>query len=92
MPTFGPAWINLYGSTRNYSLLEEHSHLNEGMGEGVSYRARLLCSLKTELLDPGDTGPAMVEVENAVPVSDVSVKSMGKAKVHTRMRVYVFKS
>ena len=74
LPTFGPAWINLYGSTRNYSLLEEHSHLNEGMGEGVSYRARLLCSLKTELLDPGDTGPAMVEVENAIPVSDVSVK------------------
>ena len=48
--------------------------MNEGMGEGVSYRARLLCTLKTELLDPGDTGPAMVEVENAVPVPDVSKK------------------
>ncbi len=71
LPTFGPAWINLYGSTRNYSLLEEHSHLNEGMGEGVSYRARLLCSLKTELLDPGDTGPAMVEVETTPPISEV---------------------
>ncbi len=61
----------MYGSTRNYSLLEEHSHLNEGMGEGVSYRARILVAMKTELLDPGDTGPAMVDVESTAPLSEV---------------------
>ena len=71
LPTFGPCWINLYGSTRNYSLLEEHSHLNQGLGEGVSFRARLLVSLKTEILDAGDTGPSMVEIENCLPVSEV---------------------
>ena len=64
--------MNLYGATRNYSVLAEHSHLNEGLGEGVSYRARLLIALKTEILNSEDTGPSMVEVEQALPVSEVS--------------------
>ena len=46
----------------------------KGWGRVCHTERDLLCSLKTELLDPGDTGPAMVEVENAIPVSDVSVK------------------
>ena len=63
--------MNLYGSTRNYSILEEHSHLNEGLSEGVSFRGRLLVSLKTEILDSQDIGPSMVELETTLPVSDV---------------------
>ncbi len=46
--------------------------MNEGMGEGVSYRARVLVAMKTELLDPGDTGPAMVDTETTAPVSEVT--------------------
>lgn len=38
VPTFGPSFIHLYGSTRDYSLLDQHSNLNTGLGEGVSYR------------------------------------------------------
>jgi hypothetical protein len=38
LPTFGPAFIHLYGSTRDYSLMDENSTLNEGLGEGVAYR------------------------------------------------------
>ena len=38
LPTFGPAFIHLYGSTRDYSLINENSLLNDGLGEGVSYR------------------------------------------------------
>lgn len=41
LPTFGPAFIHLYGSIRDYSLIDEHSTLNTGLGEGISYRARL---------------------------------------------------
>lgn len=44
LPTFGPAFIHLYGSIRDYSLIDEHSTLNTGLGEGISYRARL-CSI-----------------------------------------------
>lgn len=38
LPTFGPAWINLYGSARNFSMGEGTVERNEGIGEGVSYR------------------------------------------------------
>ena len=38
LPTFGPAFVHLYGSTRDFSFIDEHSTLNDGMGEGVSYR------------------------------------------------------
>ena len=31
MPTFGPCWVNLYGSTRDFSLFDEHNSLNEGL-------------------------------------------------------------
>uniref|UniRef100_A0A665X9R8 Otoferlin n=1 Tax=Echeneis naucrates TaxID=173247 RepID=A0A665X9R8_ECHNA len=52
LPTLGPAWVNMYGSTRTYTLMDEYQELNEGLGEGVSFRARLLISLGVEILDP----------------------------------------
>ncbi|XP_062825276.1 otoferlin isoform X5 [Anolis carolinensis] len=73
LPTFGPAWVNMYGSTRNYTLMDEHQDLNEGLGEGVSFRARLLLGLAVEILDtsnPELTSSTEVQVELATPVSD----------------------
>ncbi|KAM8953379.1 otoferlin isoform 2-T2 [Pelodytes ibericus] len=73
LPTFGPAWVNMYGSTRNYTLMDEHQDLNEGLGEGVSFRARLLISLAVEILDtssPDLTSSTDVTIEAAPPVAD----------------------
>ncbi|KAK1903005.1 hypothetical protein KUDE01_005964, partial [Dissostichus eleginoides] len=56
LPTFGPAWINLYGSARNYSIGDDTVELNEGIGEGVSYRGRVYMELTVEILS-GGTGP-----------------------------------
>ncbi|XP_075782090.1 otoferlin isoform X4 [Pelodiscus sinensis] len=73
LPTFGPAWVNMYGSTRNYTLMDEHQDLNEGLGEGVSFRARLLLSLAVEILDtsnPEITSSTEVQVEQTTPVAD----------------------
>ncbi|CAH2245475.1 otoferlin isoform X3 [Pelobates cultripes] len=73
LPTFGPAWVNMYGSTRNYTLMDEHQDLNEGLGEGVSFRARLLLSLAVEILDttsPELTSSTDVQIEGAPPVAD----------------------
>ena len=55
LPTFGPAFVHLYGSTRDFSFIDEHSTLNDGLGEGVSYRSvRLQQSIKELfLLDDG---------------------------------------
>lgn len=75
LPTLGPAWVNMYGSTRNYTLLDEHQDLNEGLGEGVSFRARLMLGLAVEILDtsnPELTSSTEVQVEQATPVSEVS--------------------
>ncbi|XP_053565469.1 otoferlin [Bombina bombina] len=73
LPTLGPAWVNMYGSTRNYTLMDEHQDLNEGLGEGVSFRARLLLSLAVEILDtssPELTSSTEVQIEGAAPVAD----------------------
>ncbi|XP_053394702.1 otoferlin-like isoform X2 [Mercenaria mercenaria] len=70
VPTFGPSWINLYGSIRDYHVLGEHNHLNDGLGEGVSYRGRVLVSIKTDIMDAMEGGPATVEVEPTLPLPE----------------------
>lgn len=74
LPTLGPAWVNMYGSTRTYTLMDEYQELNEGLGEGVSFRARLLISLGVEILDtssPEITSSTEVQVEGVANISEV---------------------
>uniref|UniRef100_A0A8C7RCW0 Otoferlin a n=1 Tax=Oncorhynchus mykiss TaxID=8022 RepID=A0A8C7RCW0_ONCMY len=75
LPTMGPAWVNMYGSTRQYTLMDEHQDLNEGLGEGVSFRARLLISVAVEILDTTSTeivSSTEVQVEPVSNISEVS--------------------
>uniref|UniRef100_A0A8C7KDG1 Otoferlin n=1 Tax=Oncorhynchus kisutch TaxID=8019 RepID=A0A8C7KDG1_ONCKI len=74
LPTLGPAWVNMYGSTRSYTIMDEHQDLNEGLGEGVSFRARLLVSLCVEILDtssPEVMSSTEVKVEGVPKISEV---------------------
>ncbi|KAM3922750.1 fer-1-like protein 4 [Leptodactylus fuscus] len=48
-PTFGPAWINLYGSPQNYTLRDVHKDLNEGLGEGIFYRGRIFVAVTLDI-------------------------------------------
>ncbi|XP_040920170.1 otoferlin isoform X4 [Toxotes jaculatrix] len=78
LPTLGPAWVNMYGSTRQYTLMDEHQDLNDGLGEGVSFRARLLLSIAVEILDT--TSPEIIsstEVQMET-VSNISESATGK--------------
>ncbi|KAG7239655.1 hypothetical protein INR49_028591 [Caranx melampygus] len=78
LPTLGPAWVNMYGSTRQYTLMDEHQDLNDGLGEGVSFRARLLLSVAVEILDttsPEIISSTEVQVEG---VSNISESATGK--------------
>uniref|UniRef100_A0A8B9L046 Otoferlin b n=1 Tax=Astyanax mexicanus TaxID=7994 RepID=A0A8B9L046_ASTMX len=81
LPTLGPAWVNMYGSTRSYTLMDEYQDLNEGLGEGVSFRARLLVSLAVEILDtssPEVMCSTEVQVEGVPNISDVSDPWIGE--------------
>lgn len=69
LPTLGPAWVNMYGSTRQYTLMDEHQDLNEGLGEGVSFRARLLIGLAVEILD---TSSSDINISTEVQVEPIS--------------------
>uniref|UniRef100_A0A8D3B343 Otoferlin a n=1 Tax=Scophthalmus maximus TaxID=52904 RepID=A0A8D3B343_SCOMX len=74
LPTMGPAWVNMYGSTRQYTLMDEHQDLNDGLGEGVSFRARLLLSVAVEILDttsPEIISSTDVQVECVSNISEV---------------------
>uniref|UniRef100_A0A673XLT2 Otoferlin n=1 Tax=Salmo trutta TaxID=8032 RepID=A0A673XLT2_SALTR len=72
LPTMGPAWVNMYGSTRHYTLIDEHQDLNEGLGEGVSFRARLLISVAVEILDTTSTEIVSSTEVQVEPVSNIS--------------------
>ncbi|NWU39572.1 FR1L4 protein, partial [Hylia prasina] len=66
-PTFGPAWVNLYGSPQNSALRDIHKDLNEGMGEGIFYRGRILMAITVEIF----SSPSAAEREVTVEVEEL---------------------
>ncbi|KAJ8392183.1 hypothetical protein AAFF_G00077510 [Aldrovandia affinis] len=52
LPTFGPCYVNIYGSPREFTAFSDpYEGLNLGKGEGVAYRGRVLMELSTKLVD-----------------------------------------
>lgn len=41
--------MNLYGSPQNSALRDIHKDLNEGVGEGIFYRGRILMAVTVEI-------------------------------------------
>ncbi|XP_063079434.1 otoferlin [Engraulis encrasicolus] len=80
LPTMGPAWVNMYGSTRNYTLMDEHQDLNDGLGEGVSFRARLLIGVAVEILDTTSLDIVSSTEVQMEPVSNISESATGKVE------------
>lgn len=61
--------------------MDEYQDLNEGLGEGVSFRARLLISMAVEILDtssPEIMCSPEVQVEGIPNISEVSNSNVGK--------------
>ncbi|XP_066519637.1 myoferlin [Hoplias malabaricus] len=55
LPAFGPSYVNLYGSPREFSgLPDPYEDLNFGKGEGAAYRGRVLIELATKLDSKAD--------------------------------------
>ncbi|XP_034741392.1 fer-1-like protein 6 [Etheostoma cragini] len=76
LPTFGPAWINLYGSARNYSIGDDTTELNEGIGEGVSYRGRVYMELAVEILSGGSGSESKLS-RMVKPLKDTKAGKVG---------------
>ncbi|XP_069175829.1 otoferlin isoform X3 [Procambarus clarkii] len=70
LPTFGPAYVYLYGSTRDGAVMDEHAALNAGLGEGIAYRGRILLSVRCQITDLLDVAPSEVEVEITLPIQE----------------------
>ncbi|XP_077434597.1 fer-1-like protein 4 isoform X2 [Vanacampus margaritifer] len=66
-PTFGPCWVNLYGSPRNSTLGDVHQDLNQGLGEGIFYRGRILLALSVEIY----SSPSAVAADSSAPLATV---------------------
>jgi len=76
MPIFGPCWVHLYGATRDYGG-DEHVDLNNGVGEGIAYRGRVLIWMDCVECEPEDTG--LVTVEECEPLPP---KILGREEVY----------
>ncbi|KAK0146183.1 Fer-1-like protein 4 [Merluccius polli] len=76
--TFGPSWVNLYGSPQNSALGDMHQALNEGLGEGIFYRGRILLALNVDVF----SSPSAVTVETGSALSKVkgALGRIGKTK------------
>ncbi|CAM9576664.1 unnamed protein product [Bubo scandiacus] len=90
-PTFGPAWVNLYGSPQNSALRDIHKDLNEGMGEGIFYRGRILMAITVEIF----SSPSVAERKlgdktkgalSKLKLKKKSKKSKEKAKELTQLQ------
>uniref|UniRef100_A0A8C4Z2Y8 C2 domain-containing protein n=1 Tax=Gadus morhua TaxID=8049 RepID=A0A8C4Z2Y8_GADMO len=82
--TFGPGWVNLYGSPQNSTLGDVHQALNEGLGEGIFYRGRILLALNvTVYSSPSgvntETGSAL-ECDTNLLLHFVSVSGSAESK------------
>ncbi|XP_028401914.1 myoferlin-like isoform X2 [Dendronephthya gigantea] len=70
LPTFGPCFVNMYGSPREYSdWPNKHEDLDKGIGEGAAYRGRVLVELQTKL-----------DVSNGLKVEPISSFDMVRAR------------
>ncbi|KAL0978832.1 hypothetical protein UPYG_G00176280, partial [Umbra pygmaea] len=84
-PTFGPSWVNLYGSPKNSALGDIHQALNEGLNEGIFYRGRLLLSLSVEVYTSPNAAPVegnkiMAGARNALSKFSLKKKSRKSIK------------
>uniref|UniRef100_A0A671U1H0 Myoferlin n=1 Tax=Sparus aurata TaxID=8175 RepID=A0A671U1H0_SPAAU len=78
LPVFGPCYVNLYGSPREFSgLPDPYEDLNYGKGEGVAYRGRIMVELSTKLEGKAD------KAVDGIPSDDILV-----AQKYQRRRKY----
>ncbi|XP_072101066.1 fer-1-like protein 4 isoform X1 [Mobula birostris] len=90
-PTLGPTWVYLYGSPQNSVLRDAYKDLNEGLGEGVFYRGRILMAISVDIYssiaaiqsDKGKKSKSMFKFKKKSKKS----KSKSKAKEESHSQI-----
>ncbi|XP_032560875.1 fer-1-like protein 4 [Chiroxiphia lanceolata] len=77
-PTFGPAWVNLYGSPQNSALRDIHRDLNEGRGEGIFYRGRVLMAIAVEIFSSPSVAERKLRDRTRGTLSKLKLKKKSK--------------
>ena len=78
LPSFGPAFVNFYGSLREFSdLPDEYDALNNGRGEGVAYRGRALVEIDTRFGNHAEK-----------PVHEIMSQELVRVMTYMRRRKY----
>ncbi|XP_057307144.1 myoferlin-like [Hydractinia symbiolongicarpus] len=78
LPSFGPCFVNMYGSLREFSNLpDEYDDLNNGRGEGVAYRGRALVEIDTRFGNHAEK-----------PVHDIMAQELLRVQTYMRRRKY----
>lgn len=81
-PTFGPAWVPLYGSPPSGGLRDGLQSLNEGLGQGIWFRGRLLVAVSMEVLE-GRAEPEPLQAPQASRLSKLLGKKKKARRSHT---------
>uniref|UniRef100_A0A3B4E702 C2 domain-containing protein n=1 Tax=Pygocentrus nattereri TaxID=42514 RepID=A0A3B4E702_PYGNA len=69
LPTFGPCYVNMYGSLREFTAFSDpYEALNLGKGEGVAYRGRVLLELTTKLCDRAEQRVEDIQADDLLVV------------------------
>ena len=67
LPTLGPTWIFLYGSPREYSISKDQDGLDEGLGEGVCYKGKLLMEIESHPISGDHPSNTNIQKEGSIP-------------------------
>ncbi|XP_008838974.1 fer-1-like protein 4 [Nannospalax galili] len=78
-PTFGPVWVPLYGSFPSGGLRDGLQSLNEGLGQGVWFRGRLLVAVSMEVFE-GRAEPKSSQAPQGSRLSQLTGKKKKKAR------------
>ncbi|MEJ1278972.1 hypothetical protein NN561_009898 [Cricetulus griseus] len=78
-PTFGPAWVPLYGSLPSGRFRDGLQSLNEGVGEGIWFRGRILVAVSMEVLE-GRVEPTSPQSTQGSRLSRLTGKKKKKTK------------
>ncbi|XP_063489669.1 fer-1-like protein 4 isoform X2 [Symphalangus syndactylus] len=78
-PTFGPAWVPLYGSPPSAGLRDGLQGLNEGVGQGIWFRGRLLLAVSMQVLE-GRAEPEPPRAQQGSTLSRLTRKKKKKAR------------